>query len=61
MHVFYHWDDVDLPCSVENGAKRKPGKNLAARIEKECNDISPLAMLKPAKRDYLSGICTMQR
>ncbi|KAG2070857.1 hypothetical protein BDR04DRAFT_1155090 [Suillus decipiens] len=36
--------------SIKNGAKHKPKQNVVARIEKECDGIRPLDMLKPAKK-----------
>ncbi|KAG1881000.1 hypothetical protein F4604DRAFT_1953987 [Suillus subluteus] len=47
--------------SIKDGAKRKPKGKIATHIEKECNGIRPLDMLKPAQMDYLSGIHVMQR
>ncbi|KAG1824905.1 uncharacterized protein BJ212DRAFT_1323161 [Suillus subaureus] len=47
--------------SIKDGAKRKPKEKIAMRIEKECNGILPLHMLKPAHMDYLLGIHMMQR
>lgn len=47
--------------SIRDGAKRKPATIHTARIERLCNDICPLDMLKPARNDYLSGVRQMQR
>lgn len=47
--------------SIRDGAKRQPATKRAAQIERLCNDICPLDMLKPARRDYLLGVRSMQR
>ncbi|KAG2366121.1 hypothetical protein BDR07DRAFT_1607092 [Suillus spraguei] len=47
--------------SIKEGAKRKPKQKVVARIEKECDGIRPLDMLKPAKSNYLWSVQQMQR